>query len=204
MKKVLAGLAMMMSVGSANALLSTTQAIAFAVGPGCPPGALCSLFGNFYDPTVNAGQHFDDYYTFSFSQSDFVPASNGSASATVAVFWNPPATPATADAFLTEVSFYQDNGVVGVGGGDVLIGTSLIIPNGTTAFPSATLTGGNYYIKVSGDLNSVPVLGQNFGNYNGTGRIAAIPEPSEWALMLSGLGLMGFMARRRRNAMQTA
>ena len=27
-------------------------------------------------------------------------------------------------------------------------------------------------------------------------------EPSEWALMLSGLGLMGFMARRRRNAAQ--
>ena len=204
MKKVLAGLAMMMSVGSANAVLSTTKAITFAAGQGCPPGALCSSFGNFYDPILNAGVHFDDYYTFSFSQSDFVPAANGSASGTVAVYWNPPATPATADAFLTEVSFYQDNGAVGVGGGDVLIGTSVIIPNGTTAFPSATLTGGNYYIKVAGELNSAPVLSQNFGSYDGIGRIAAIPEPSEWALMLSGLGLMGFMARRRRNAMQAA
>ena len=145
MKKVLAGLAMMMSVGSANAVLSTTKAITFAAGQGCPPGALCSSFGNFYDPILNAGVHFDDYYTFSFSQSDFVPAANGSASGTVAVYWNPPATPATADAFLTEVSFYQDNGAVGVGGGDVLIGTSVIIPNGTTAFPH-----GEFVLKLAG------------------------------------------------------
>jgi len=29
-------------------------------------------------------------------------------------------------------------------------------------------------------------------------------EPSEWALMLSGLGLMGFVARRRRAVSEAA
>lgn len=32
-------------------------------------------------------------------------------------------------------------------------------------------------------------------NYN----VAAVPEPGEWALMLSGFGLIGFIASRRRN-----
>jgi hypothetical protein len=29
--------------------------------------------------------------------------------------------------------------------------------------------------------------------------VAAVPEPGEWALMLSGFGLIGFIATRRRN-----
>jgi hypothetical protein len=29
--------------------------------------------------------------------------------------------------------------------------------------------------------------------------IAAIPEPQAWAMMLAGLGLVGFCAARRRN-----
>jgi hypothetical protein len=29
---------------------------------------------------------------------------------------------------------------------------------------------------------------------------AEVPEPATWTMLLSGLGLIGFMARRRRNA----
>ena len=36
-------------------------------------------------------------------------------------------------------------------------------------------------------------------SYAGVGAVAAVPEPGEWLLMLSGLALIGFIATRRRN-----
>jgi hypothetical protein len=36
-------------------------------------------------------------------------------------------------------------------------------------------------------------------NYTVAASVAAVPEPGEWALMLSGFGLIGFIATRRRN-----
>lgn len=45
------------------------------------------------------------------------------------------------------------------------------------------------------------VLGNSTGplaTYSGNFAIAAIPEPETYAMMLAGLGLVGFMARRRR------
>ena len=34
----------------------------------------------------------------------------------------------------------------------------------------------------------------------GSGNVQAIPEPQTYALMLAGLGAVGFLARRRKNA----
>ena len=201
MKKFLAGLALLASVGSVNAsLLTSTTAITFSA---CGTGALCT---NFQNVRGNAASHatdsFNDYYTFNFSPSQFVPAANGSATLTLTMLWNF-LGPSGPDGTFTQVGFYQDNGPIGAGGGDVLLSLAPIGGFGIVAFPSAILNGGNYYINAQGSFNPTPTAPFNQAGYQGGGRIAAIsavPEPSEWALMLSGLGLMGFMARRRRNA----
>ncbi len=199
MKKFLAGVAMLMSVGSVNAtILTSTTAITF--NP-CGTGAICT---NFQNVRGNAASHvadsFNDYYTFSFSPSQFTPAAPGAATLTLSMLWNF-LGPNGPDGQFTQVEFYKDNGVIGAGGGDVLLSTA---PNfGIVSFPSAVLTGGNYYIQAQGTFNPLAVEPFNQAGYQGGGRIAAItavPEPSEWALMLSGLGLMGFVARRRRKA----
>ncbi|MES2099542.1 MAG: PEP-CTERM sorting domain-containing protein [Pseudomonadota bacterium] len=54
----------------------------------------------------------------------------------------------------------------------------------TTDFLRFTATGGDNYYAVS-EI-------QAFG-------VAAVPEPSTYALMLGGLGMMGYLARRRRS-----
>ena len=37
-----------------------------------------------------------------------------------------------------------------------------------------------------------------FGNTGNVASIAAVPEPETYALMLAGIGMVGFMAKRRR------
>jgi hypothetical protein len=41
------------------------------------------------------------------------------------------------------------------------------------------------------------VAGQT-ASYAGNLQVAAVPEPSEWALMIAGLGAMGWIAKRRK------
>ncbi len=48
---------------------------------------------------------------------------------------------------------------------------------------------GNYYLLISGTTTG--------GTYNGNISLSPVPEPESYAMMLAGLGLMGFVARRR-------
>ena len=47
---------------------------------------------------------------------------------------------------------------------------------------------------------STPAVWAYLGELEVTGHVATVPEPGAWGLMLSGLGLVGFAARRRTAA----
>jgi hypothetical protein len=57
---------------------------------------------------------------------------------------------------------------------------------------SNNLAVGDYYVQVSGTLVS-----NTSGSFGGTVALAPVPEPATYGMMLAGLGLVGFMARRR-------
>lgn len=59
------------------------------------------------------------------------------------------------------------------------------------------LTAGDYYLKVIGTVNSSAA-----GSYSGniSLKALAVPEADTYAMLLAGLGMVGFVARRRKSA----
>lgn len=57
------------------------------------------------------------------------------------------------------------------------------------------LAAGNYFVEVEGNVPVGATLSLDVdGNVTG---VAAVPEPSTWAMMAIGFGLLGFAGRRR-------
>ncbi len=59
--------------------------------------------------------------------------------------------------------------------------------------PINPLVAGNYTLQVRGT-----VIGSGVGSYAGTLNLTPVPEAETYAMFLAGLGLMGFMSRRRK------
>ncbi|MCE3604497.1 FxDxF family PEP-CTERM protein [Massilia sp. P8910] len=57
---------------------------------------------------------------------------------------------------------------------------------------TASLSAGAYTIQVKGSI-----LSNSSGRYSTNIALAPVPEPETYAMMLAGLGLLGFTARRR-------
>lgn len=72
-------------------------------------------------------------------------------------------------------------------------------PTGT--FDVATLGAGSYSLTVYGNAKSTPFGNQGWYEFSITSSpAAAVPEPETYAMLLAGLGIMGVVARRRRQA----
>jgi hypothetical protein len=75
---------------------------------------------------------------------------------------------------------------------DVLVATGTS-GSGTSLTDIPVMAGSSYYFEVSGVVSGAPN-----GFYTFTAVAAPIPEQETYAMLLAGLGVVGFMAARRR------
>jgi hypothetical protein len=132
----------------------------------------------------NAGATFDDHFTFS------VTGTSG---------WN-------FDGIVASISRSADTGLDITGlslytSGNTLVSAGSQMSSGIFdiwTLSSSNLSAGDYYLAVSGNLVS-----DNAASFGGAVSLAApVPEPETYGMMLAGLGVLGYMARRRKAAKQ--
>ena len=98
---------------------------------------------------------------------------------------------------LSNVSFFGVTTLPALGlglfssAGDLLAG-AILSPFTGSAVTSTTLDAGSYYYATL-----FPVKGKMGASYAFTSQVSPVPEPSVYAMLLAGLGVVGFAARRK-------
>jgi hypothetical protein len=108
---------------------------------------------------------------------------------------------------ISGLSLYRVGGGTGTGGtaGDTLVTSGTSSMTGAMdvwTLSSNNLTAGSYYVLVSGNL--VSDTSAAFGGAVMMSPTAPVPEPETYGMMLAGLGVLGFLARRRKQAANQA
>jgi hypothetical protein len=166
----------------ATASFASTSAL--AQDTSSPPAALdltdnSAFFGDTF-AADNSGSTFADRFTFSVSDP----------------------VPQTFDAIVSSISRTADTGLDVTAlalydSANTLI-TSGSMANGGridvwTLSNTAGLSAGDYYVQVSGTMVS-----NTAGSFGGAVMLAPVPEPETYGMLLGGLGILAFLARRSK------
>lgn len=112
---------------------------------------------------------------------------------------------------ISGLSLYRVGGGTGTGSGTGGTAGDTLVTSGTSmqsgaidvwTLSSDNLTAGNYYVLVSGNL--VSDTSGSFGGAVMMSPTAPVPEPETYGMMIAGLGVLGFLARRRKQAANQA
>jgi hypothetical protein len=105
-----------------------------------------------------------------------------------------------ADSNISSISFGDTNGIdfsqfdlYKVGSSVAAASGTLDVDSGLWFLSGSNLSGGDYYFKVAGTITTVDAV-----SYSGNLTVSAVPEAETYAMLLAGLGLVGFVARRRK------
>lgn len=135
------------------------------------------------------GGSFTDIYLFSLTQaadtiassiSLFLPGVNGGQ--------------ASYDITNQSIAMFSDPEGDGVAGNNTQIGTTVFYDDESGILTAKNVAAGNYYFEIAGNA-----IGTQGGTYQAAFNTAPVPEPETYALMLAGLGLLGFVGKRRLN-----
>lgn len=176
--------------------------------------ATLSTFNNPFNNTLSAGLtglnlDYEMYATFA-ATGTTAPSADGGLNGTFTSF--------TISFFVDRDSNTTTTGTTlgGPMGDDVLVATGSLLFGGFHVDPgfaegdfavrvAATPVGGFFsnipFLDITGVNTEITGVGPGAftgGSIIGSGNVQAIPEPETYALMLAGLGALGFVARRRR------
>ena len=140
--------------------------------------ATAAFFGDTLDAD-NSGATFADRFTFTIDETigTNLDAIVGSVSRASDVGLD-----------ITGLSLYDAN--------DTLISQGTSIQSGAVdvwRVAGGNLDAGDYYLQVSGN-----VVSNDAASFGGAVMLMPVPEPETYGMMLGGLGILGFLARRRK------
>ncbi|WP_317204512.1 FxDxF family PEP-CTERM protein [Janthinobacterium sp.] len=128
--------------------------------------------------SANRGNTFLDQFAFSFNGGANIDAQISSYSPSAANGLN-----------ITSLDLYGTHGLVASGVQEQTGKTDL------WSLSFSNLAAGSYYLQVGGNAASGKA-----GSFGGNLTVSAVPEPETFGMLLGGLGLLGLISRRRKNA----